>query len=49
MAGNPPIELRAGDKLRAVYLRKKVATEEHIRITDNGLNIIRRKEHEKLV
>lgn len=49
LAGNPPIELRAGDKLRAMYLRKKVAKEEHIRITDNGLNIIRRQEHEKLV
>lgn len=48
LARNPPIKLQA-EKLRVVYLRKKVAVEGQIKITDSGLNIIRRQEQDKLV
>lgn len=48
LARNPPIELQA-EKLRAVYDRKKVAIEGTIKITDKGLSIIRKQEHERMI
>lgn len=41
LARNPPLELQA-ENLRAVYLRKRVAAQEKIRITDRRLKIIRK-------
>lgn len=32
-----------------MYDRKKVAIEENIKITDKGLNIIRKQEHERMI
>lgn len=48
LTGNPPIELQEA-KLRAVYVRKREAAGNGIRITENGLNIILKQEQDKLV
>lgn len=46
MARNPPVELLAA-KLKAVYDRKKTGTSRNVIITERGMNLIRRQEHEK--
>lgn len=48
LARNPPIELQAG-KLKEVYIRKRAAEEENTRITDKGLNLIRKQEQGKMI
>lgn len=48
LAGNPSVELQAA-KMKAIYLRKKVALEGNARITEKGLEIIRKQEQGKLV
>lgn len=48
MARNPPVELLAA-KMKAVHDRKKIGVNKNITITEIGLNLIRKQEHEKMV
>lgn len=48
VARNPPLELLAG-KLKEVYMRKMRLEEENITITDRGMNLIRKQEHDRMI
>lgn len=47
-ARNPPVELLAA-KMKAVYDRKKTGVNRNIMITERGMSLIRRQEHNKMV
>lgn len=48
LARCPPVELQAG-KLRALYFRKTAAKEKQIKLTESGLRVLKKQEHDKMM